>query len=299
MKKNILSAVFSCILALFVAICVIAGALSFRIKDIVCKPGALLTSAEESGFYTELYEEILYKVENLLSITGIEDTAPFTELLTPELVAEQAKYYLENSYTGSAELDTQELKTALEEKVRAYAYSHNIYAAPEAELEQNIRELVDACMADYTQAIKLPMLPKLLSAAANAYDYLYLAAPVLGCVALFFLVFLFFLQRKREDTLYYAALSAATGAVLLLGLTGLAKRYDVVNRLPFEASAMKTLVVDFAQRLLGAVTDLGLIFLVATGVLVLSYGSVHLVRFLRKRKGEKTLDCCVESDTAR
>ncbi len=299
MKKNILSAVFSCVLALFMAICTIAGALCLGVKDMLCKPDALLDSAKTSGYYTELYEQIKYKWENLLSITGIEETDPFVAVMTPEMVEEQAALYLEGSYTGSVELDTQDLRSALEEKVRAYAHSHNIYATPEAELEQNIRELVDACIADYTQAIRLPLLPRLLGAAAGVYGYLEIAGPVLFGTAFLLLVFLFFLQRKREETLYYASLSAGTGAVLLLGLMGLIKGYDVVNRLPFEASAMRTLVMTYVQRFVDKLTDLGFMFLVATAILALPYGIVQLVRLLKKRKGEKSLDPVVSEDPSR
>ena len=100
MSKRVLSIVFSYILALFFAVTMLAGVLCDFAYKTVCDPELLVSHAISSGYATELYDEILYKWENLLSITGIDDTEPFTQVLTLERVEDAAYSYLRNAYTG-------------------------------------------------------------------------------------------------------------------------------------------------------------------------------------------------------
>ena len=261
MKKRILTTVFSCILSLFLAIVLLAGSLCVYARRTVCEPEILLQISQECGYSQELHDEIKYKWENLLSITGVMEPESIIGVLTPESVRENTLKYLHSAYGGTVELDTTDLKSQLDAKIRDYAYSNNIHATPKEELEQNITDLVNACIQDYRGAIAIPLLPRLLGAVSGITGYLEIGLYAAVASSLVLLVFLFFLQRKRWDTFYYAAISTATNAVLLLGLTGLADHYDLIARLPFEASALKTLINAYLQHLLDRLNTMGLTFL--------------------------------------
>lgn len=288
MKKQILSTVFSIVLALFLALALLAGSLCVFAKTVVCKPDSLREAATSSKYTQELYEQIQYSWENYLAISGVSEPEPIMAILTPEKVREDALRYLENCYNGETVLNTDSLRTDLEAKVRKYVDAQLGYGVPDDELENNIRELLDACINTYRQALSIPMLPKILKTVSSLEKY---AAP--GGFAAFgfgflLIVFLFFLQRKRQNTLYYASIATLTNALLLMGAVCLTRHYELIARLPIEESALRTLLISFLQIILDSLWKIGLIFLVSTLALLFLYLLCILIGKLIAFKKAKT-----------
>lgn len=282
LMKKFLQIFFSCILSLFLAILALGAGLCHYAQKTVCQPNLLISAGIESNYSQQVYDEIAYEWENLLAITGVETPEDIMAVLTPELVAKDAMGYINDSYTGSAELNTDQLRSDLDARVREYAYSHNIHATPEAELEQNIKDLVDACIVEYESAITIPLLPQILGAVGRYSDLLpkCLIALVAGCIII--LLFLFFLQRKKQETLYYAAISAITAGIFLFGIPVLSTHYDVLNRLPLGESALKTLVVKYMQVLLNTLERYGKLFLAAAAITLLLFILIEFIVAIMK-----------------
>lgn len=288
MKKKIIATVFSTILSLFLAIVLLATCLCYFARQTVCDPQLLTDIANDSGYTAELYEQIKYKWENLVSITGVTDPDSIMQVLTQEQVQEDALAYLQDAYTGTATIDTEELSQALRAKVSDYAYSNNIHATPKAELEQNIDDLVAACIQDYKTSIRIPLLPRLLGTVSQIPAYLKTAIQI-GWVSCFvLLVFIFFLQKKRTYTLYFAAISTATNALLLLGGCWLIRENQLIERLPIDISALRALLCAYLSKLVSQLESFGYLFLQATLVLLavhlLNVSACALVRYLRAKK---------------
>lgn len=288
MKKRIIATVFSTILSLFLAIVLLATCLCYFARQTVCDPQLLTDIANDSGYTAELYEQIKYKWENLVSITGVTDPDSIMQVLTQEQVQEDALAYLQDAYTGTATIDTEELSQALRTKVSDYAYSNNIHATPKAELEQNIDDLVAACIQDYKTSIRIPLLPRLLGTVSQIPAYLKTAIQI-GWVSCFvLLVFIFFLQKKRTYTLYFAAISTATNALLLLGGCWLIRKNQLIERLPIDISALRALLCAYLSKLVSQLESFGYLFLQATLVLLavhlLNVSACALVRYLRAKK---------------
>jgi hypothetical protein len=103
------------------------------------------------------------------------------------------------------------------------------------------------------------------------------------------LALLFFLQRKKKETLYYAGLSAATNALLLAGSVGLAEHYELLKRLPVQVSALKTLIDGYLQPLLDRLGAVGQIFIFIAAGLLLAYALWTLIpKILENRKNKQT-----------
>lgn len=287
MKKTVLRAVLSVILALFLAISALAGGLCVYAENTLCREQLLLDTAASGSYAQELYEEIAYDWENLIAIAGVPEPATLMTDLTVEQVKADALAYLQDSYTGSAAVNTDALEEKLEEKVRQYAYSNTIHETPEEELEQHIDELVTACMQEYHSSIKVPLLPKLLSSTGKLGNYVNLGKILSAVFCVLLLVVLFLLQRKKASTLYYAALASGTNALLLMGAVALAEHYELLRRLPIEASALKTLIDDYLLILLSKLNTCGQAFLIATAVLLGAYLICIAVSLLLQRRKEK------------
>lgn len=275
--KKFLQIFFSCILSLFLAILSLGAGLCHYAQRTVCDPDVFLSAGIESNYGQIVYDEIAYEWENLLAITGVETPEDIMAVLTSEQVKEDALRYINDCYTGSAALDTEDLRSELDAKVREYAYSHNIHATPEAELEQNIKDLVDACIVEYKNAITIPLLPKLLGTVNNYSEFLPKIMIALVAACIFLLLFIFFLQKKKQDTLYYAAISAATTGILFYGIPLLAAYYNVLNRLPLGDSALKVLVIKYLESLFGSAGQIGRLFLCGAAIAVLLYIFIELI----------------------
>lgn len=297
MFKAFLRVLFSCILSLFLAILGLGVALCHYGQTTVCNPDLLQQVAIDNGYSQQLYEEIVYDWENYLAITGVETPEDIMVVLTQEQVQQDALRYLVDAYTGKATVDTATLRNDLEAKVREYAYSHNIYETPEDELSENINDLVDACIDDYRSAISVPMLNKILGTVNRFGTVLSTCTIALAFGCVFLLLFLFFLQKKRQDTLYYTAISSATGSIILLAIPAVAAYYDVVNRLPFMDSALKSLVRGYLQAIIGKIDQYGKIFLIATiAALALYIVTTIVLAIISTRKPTAKVETDLQED---
>ena len=299
MLKSFLKIFFSCILALFLAILALGAGLCHYGHTVVCNPDTLQKIAVDSGYTQQLYEEIVYDWENYLAITGVETPETIMVVLTQEQVDRDALQYISDAYTGKATVNTDALRSSLDSKVRQYAHSHNIYETPDEELEQNIQDLVDACIDDYTSAIAIPMLVKILST-IHRYGAMLLPCLIGLCIGnAVLLAFLFFLQKKKQDVLYYSAIATATGSIILLAIPKLAAHYNIVNRLPVSESAMKTLVKSYLETILNAIGSYGNIFLIATIILLALYIAITVsAALLKHRAGHASGECTAQEPVA-
>ncbi len=284
MKKTVLRTVFSLILSLFLAMVVLCGAVLGLAAQTVCNPDYMHSTAQNSGYSTQLYEEIAYQWENLLAITGVMEPEPIMAVLTPEKVQEDALHYLDSAFTGTPEMNTDGLKLALESEIRQYVESYYPSAEQKEEMEQNIRDLVADCISSYRSAISVPGAGYLLGAVNRVRGYLLPGILVMAAVAVLLAVFLFFLQKRRAEVLYYGAVAMATDAAFLLGIPALAQSYRVMERLPLSDSALKTLLQSFLKGILDRVENAGWLVAVCVGLLLLGYGSYYVLRKAPKQK---------------
>ncbi len=282
-RKATLSTVFSFILSLFLALCLLAGNLCIYARSTLCEQPLLTNTLLESGYCRQLYEEILYKWENLLSICGVPETENETilQVLTPEGVKQDTLAYFEASYTGAPELDTQALEEGLEALIRSYAYKSDVSLSSQEELDRNITDLVDACMQDYHSCIQVPLMPRLLRKIAPLSQVLQWGILASGVGALALGVFLFFLQRKRADTLYYLGISVGSNAALILILYAFINGAQLIYRLPITESALRTFLLSYLGKLLEQFLLLGLCLLGIAAALGLSY---FLISSLKRKK---------------
>ena len=282
-KKSVLTTAFSLILSLFLAISLLAGSLCVYARSTLCKEELLTSTLLQSGYSQQLYEEILYKWENLLSICGVPESENSTILqcLTPEGVKQDTLAYFRDSYSGSRKLDTQPLEENLEALIRSYAYSNNVHMSSQEELDANIADLVNACMEEYHNSVMVPLMPRLLSKLPPLRNMLLWGILAAGFSALVLGVFLFFLQRRRADTLYYFGIATGTNAVLILGIYALTKGTRLISRLPITESALRSFLVAYLEILLEYFLLLGLLFLGITAFFALLY---FLISFLKKPK---------------
>lgn len=284
MKRQILSTIFSSILSLFLAIVLLGGGLCFYAEETVCDPQPLIQDSMTAQYAQELYEQIKYDWENYLAITGVVDNTTIMTVLTQENIQKDVVSYIKNSYTGTSKVDTSELRSQLDTKVREYISDITGKAEPDEELEANINELINACMQTYERSITIPMLPKILGTVGKFQKYLVPARLIAFGFGLVIAVIIFFLQRKRRNLFYYTGIATATNALLILGATGLAEHYSLINRLPIEESALRTLLISYLQFLLDKLQIVGFVFLAATAFALLMYLLFACIAKLKSRK---------------
>ncbi len=279
MKKT-LASVFSFVLSLFLAFSLLLGSLSLFFYHTALDEKDLVRVADESKYTEELYEEIRDSWENLFAITGVMEPDPMLKLLTPEKVEEDAFSFLRSSFSGKGEISTEKLEKDLDEKIREYVKSQGEEEISE-EVEKNIKELVSSCTGKYEKGIRVPLLPTVLGKAGAVKKYLVPAAIASFVFSLVLAVFIFFLQKKKKETLYFLIISVATCAIIFLGAAFFAEGYGLTSRLPIEESALLTLVASFLQFLIDEIFLTGIIFV---GIAVLFLAVYLILTFILKGK---------------
>ena len=279
MKKN-LASVFSFILSLFLAFSLLAGSLCLFLYHTALDEKDLIRTADESKYGEELYEEITDSWENLFAITGVSQPKPMLKVLTEKSVEDDAFSYLRSSFEGKGKIDTAELEKALDEKLREYVKAQGEEEISE-EVEKNIRDLVSSCKTKYEKGIRVPMLPTVLGKAGAVRKYLPTASIAAFVFALALAVFIFFLQKKKKETLYFLAISAATCGIVFLGAAFFAEGYELTSRLPLEDSALLTLMASFLQFLIDEILLMGIAFFGAAVLILVLY---LIFTFLLKEK---------------
>jgi hypothetical protein len=281
--KKKLSVIFSLILTLFLAIGLFAEAMCQLVCTTVCVPQLWQQAIQDSSYTDTLYEEIYGNWENLLLICGVQRPEEIlSSILTREEVSKHAQDYFAQAYTGEVTLDTTKLKQDLQDALYSYAAENNVYKTEQAELDANVQELVDVCIGEYTNAVQLPLLPRLLSSVAGMQSKLRLLQWYIGGACIGLLVFVFFLQQRRRNVAYYGAIATVTNTVLLLGGYGFVAGKQFLQRLPIGASALRDLAIAYGQQILQQMCRLGLLFLAATALLLVVY---FICAFITKRKG--------------
>ncbi len=288
MKRNLLRGAFSLVLALFISIIVLCGALLGIVEQTVCSPAYLLKTAQSSGYTAQLYDQIAYHWENLLAITGVMEPETIMAVLTPEKVQEDVLSYLESAFTGSPELDTELLQEDLDKALRAYVEAYYPSAEQQTELEQNIRDLVADCISYYRSSIALPGAGRLLGTVSGVRVYFRPVALLLAGVGAVLLLFLVFLQKPRGEVFYYGAIALAADALFLLGIPALVYGYRIIQRLPLAESALKTLMDAFLEGLLRYLERMGWLAVACTVLLLLIYALCRTVgKLLEKQVSAK------------
>ena len=284
--KSRLTVILSFVVSLFLTLTLLATALCAFGSAFLEKSEGLEEAALKSDYSNTLYEEIKYDFENLLSITGVMETESIMTVLTPEMVERDALSYLAYSYGDGANLDTLSLEADLYTKIRTYIES----VLPEGEewseeLENNLNDLVSACVRRYCQGIQIPMLPKIGKTLVKLGSYLKWGAIAAALASLGCMAYLFLLHKPRRKALYYHALSTTTNSVLFLGAVYLAKQNHITERLPIKESALQDLLSTYLQSLLGVLEQIGWVFLGATVLLLLAESVLYFIS-QKKEKNE-------------
>lgn len=284
--KKILPSVFSFVLSLFLAVSLLLGSFSLFVYHTVLDQETLIGVADQSKYTEEMYEEIRDSWENLFAITGVSEPEPILKLLTPEGVEKEAFSYLRSCFGGKGKISTEQMEKDLDEKIRAYVKSQGEEEISK-EVEENIEELVSSCAEKYVKGIRVPLLHTVLGKAGALRKYLLPVSVISFAFSLILAVFIFFLQKKKKEILYFLAISTATCAVIFLGATFLAEGYEITARLPIEKSALLTLVASFVQFLIDEICLMGVIF---SGVFVLLIVLYLIFTFLLKGKNSDKSD---------
>lgn len=271
MRKAILSRCISFALALLLAASLLLAGLCVYAEKTVADPENVLKALQAGDYIPTLRQEILDKWDNLLSVCGVSDTAPMLAVLTQEQLLQDAQAYFRGAYQGQQDIPTEPLAQALEAEVWRYVASLEEADPEDPELKANIQELLESCMEEYRISIRVPLLHSVLGKVTRYRKWLWPALLASGVFSLLLLVFLFFLQRKRRETLYFLTVAAATDGVLITGLYLLAKAVRLTERLPLAKSALQGLAVLCVQDMLHKLLRLGIVYLAAALLLLAAY----------------------------
>ncbi len=270
MNKSKLSSVFSYALAMLLCVLVFAVSLCVLFVLTVASPKAIDTAITQSDYVAPLRQEISAKWENLASICGMQETKPLLSLLNNERVENDCRQYFKNAYNGET-LDTASLKNEVYRVVSDYAHKNDLGLISQAELEQNIKDLVNSCMDEYDRAVKIRFMPKLLNKAAKLTPTLLICLTALTLASVGIIIFIFYLQADRKKTLLYVFYALGGNALFYLFMLLFVWANDLIKRIPIEESALYNLSIKYLSNTLNSFILTAAILLIASAVILILY----------------------------
>lgn len=295
MKQDRLRSIICWILAFFLAAVLLAGVLCVFGRVVTADRTALFDSMQETDYAETLTSEIREKWDNLAAITGIQERTELLNLVTEQRVAVDSQTYYENAYLGQSVLDTDALRREVRTFVEEYVAGTDPWFVNEAELQQNITDLVDACIDEYALSVKIKLMPNVLGQMEKIASLLEKGMWVCAVMTLLLTVFLFFLQVRRRETLRYLFCAVAPTPILLLAACRFVKAEAYIYRLPMADSALKGMLEQYLEKILAMLQYIGEITVwVAMGVLGL-YLVICMVQGIQNHHRSKRLPCEKES----
>ncbi len=278
MKNANLPLIFSYILSFFLSITLCAIIFCTLFLCTVAQPKNFDNAISKSNFIKPLKNEISEKWENLAAISGMEDRDELLSLLTEKRIEKDCREYFKSAYNGES-VDTASLKQELYTVVNEYAKDHNPHLIPDAEVSENVNDLVNACMTEYDTSVKIKLLPSLLSR-VKKFTPIVIGA-LIGCsvVSLGLILFIFGLQRGLKSTAKYVFYGVTANTVLFTVLSLLIHFNDFIHRIPIDASALYNLAVAY-------LSDIFSVLIIITGVLCAISAIILILLNLKRKKAE-------------
>ncbi len=244
MKKINLPLAFSYILSFFLSLTICAVAVCFVFLFTIANPENIDKAILKSDFVKPLKNEISEKWENLAAISGMEESEKLLALLSDERIEKDSREYFKKAYKGKA-IDTTPLKDEIYVIVSEYAKAHNPHLISDSEVEQNVLDLVNACITEYDISVKIKLMPTLLAKVSKLTPVI--IGVLIGCIVLSvgLFIFIFRLQKSLKNTLTYLFYALASNSILFVFLSLFIYFNNFINRIPIEASALYNLTVEY------------------------------------------------------
>lgn len=207
----------------------------------------IVTGSQYTGLMTE---QIQSRMVEWGANSGVTDETIFMNIVTQERVYEDTLTYFQNALTGQKVLDTTDLEQSLYAAIDAYAQAGDISEVTEAELQENIRHLVELCVDGYSQRVAVGLMPELgqiISRASRAFD---IALLISAALIVLLIILLARWAHSRRRTLRYLIYAMTAGLILWWGSLIWIYSSRMVSRVALTSRPLYTLATDFLNAML-------------------------------------------------
>ncbi len=283
MRSRVASAAISLVLSLFIAAMGTVICLASLPLLALSDTSLIDRAIDRSGYSEMLCGEIAAKWDNLAAICGIENRDELLALLTPDRVLDDSKSYFYAAYSGERLNEYSELRNSVYGIIDSYAREHDAHLILEEQLQANINELVDCCMEEYSSAVNVKFAPTALSAVRNSLPYLKAGIALASLLTAGLAVFIFLLQSRRKDTLYYLGISSLSVTLIFGLLCYLVEKNGYIKRIPFEKTALYYLITDCLNSMLNILKATALITAGLSLLILLAYVALSVLGIVKSR----------------
>lgn len=216
---------------------------TIRVTDL--RPNYIISNLEKINYYDKVYNSINEEMQNYLIQSGLT-----SEVLTNIYTKEDIKNSLNNAiYTfynnKKVSVDTNSVKTNLENNINNYLIKHNIVVTEKEGLDLFVKQMEEIYTNEIMISSKINNFSVYLAKVIKLAD---IAIIVLGITTLVLLVFGYFFYKRNVITISLAS----AGELLVLGNYLLFNKIDVKNILFWSDNVslvIKTVIQDMSSKI--------------------------------------------------
>lgn len=252
---------------LLLTIIVLGITLIFTIKLTILKPDYIIDNLEKINYYDKVYNSINEEMQNYLIQSGLT-----SEVLTDIYTKEDIRTSLNNAIYAfydnkEVSVDTNSVKTNLENNINNYLIKHNIVVTETEALDLFVNQMLEIYTNEIIISTKINNFSIYLVKIVKLVD---ISIIVLGITTLLLLIFDHFFYKKNVATIPLAS----AGELLVLGNYLLFNKIDVKNILFWSdnvSSVIKTVIQDMSSK----IYFLGFTFIITAIIIQIIY---HITR---------------------
>lgn len=230
---------------LLLTILLLGTTLISTIRVTVLRPNYIISNLEKINYYDKVYNSINEEMQNYLIQSGLT-----SEVLTNIYTKEDIKNSLNNAiYTfynnKKVSVDTNSVKTNLENNINNYLIKHNIVVTEKEGLDLFVKQMEKIYTNEIMISSKINNFSVYLAKVIKLAD---IAIIVLGITTLVLLVFGYFFYKRNVITISLAS----AGELLVLGNYLLFNKIDVKNILFWSDNVslvIKTVIQDMSSKI--------------------------------------------------
>ena len=248
---------------LLLTILLLGTTLISTIRATVLRPNYIINNLEKINYYDKVYNSINEEMQNYLIQSGLT-----SEVLSNIYTKEDIKNSLNNAiYTfynnKKVSVDTNNVKTNLEDNINNYLIKHNIVITEKEGLDLFVKQMEEIYTNEIMISSKINNFNVYLAKVIKLAD---IAIIVLGITTLVLLVFGYFFYRKNVLTISLAS----AGELLVLSNYLLFNKIDVKNILFWSDNislVIKTVIHDMSSK----IYFLGFSFIISAIIIEIVY----------------------------
>ena len=279
--KTIVRYIISIILTIVLTAWIIINIASSTILD----EQYVLDKFEETDYYSKIYTMAESNFENYIHQSGLDEEV-LQGLITEEQLENDTKKIISNIYNGTNEtIDTEELRTNLNNKIQQSLTNRAITAAQ----RRSINEFVDKIVEEYTSTISHYSYEEQIN---NAYTKIVkiidiAQKAILICAGVSIILLILLSIKRFYKFLVHIGIALTSSGLILIIVNNFINAKVKIQNIILLNDAISLIIREVLQEILDMIKNYGILMLVVGLLMIIIPNVIHyIIRYKNEKNTE-------------